>query len=111
MRLPKRKLVTREKAKPTDRQHRAPCSDCPFRRDAPPGWLGGNTPETFVAIAHTDQKYNCHTKVGPQCAGLAIYRANVCKVPREEDVLRLPGNTEHVFSTDEEFLAHHRRGR
>ncbi len=89
-------------------QHTTPCSDCPWRRDSIPGWLGGYTPEEFVRLGHNDQTYNCHVITNQQCAGLAIYRANVVK-RADPPNLRLPADTVKVFSFGE-FLMHHMKG-
>lgn len=95
MALPKGKLIASDQAVVSHTQHRTPCSDCPFRRDSLRGWLGGSQPSEFVAMAHSDMRYPCHLTRGkwakrPQCAGLAIYRANVAKLPRDPEILRLP---------------------
>lgn len=103
----RKRLVARSEAKPTTKQHRSPCCDCPFRRDSLPGWLGGSTPEQFVRHAHADLPYPCHTKIGPQCAGMAIYRANICKSPRDPKAFRLPADKVKVFSWPTEFINHH----
>lgn len=42
-----------------------------------------------------------------QCAGLAIYRANVCKKPRDRSILTLPADREAVFAAPSEFRHHH----
>lgn len=104
-----RKMMTTDDAKPSSRQHKQPCSDCPYRRDAIPGWLGGSTPEEYALLAHGEAMIMCHTKRGPQCAGAAIYRANVCKNPRTPDHLRLPEDTVKVFSSMREFIDYHSR--
>lgn len=75
-------------------------------RAALSGWLGGATPEEYVRLAHSDCVVNCHAIENQQCAGMAIYRANVvkrCDPPN----LRLPKDTEKVFATPMEFVAHH----
>jgi hypothetical protein len=87
-------------------QHTKPCSDCPFAREALPGWLAGDPPETWVRMAHGETVFECHTIIPQQCAGSAIYRANVCKRP-PEDAIKLPADRERVFSNPMEFLAHH----
>jgi hypothetical protein len=69
------------------------------------GW--GSTSEDYVQMAHGEQQIDCHTKVGPQCAGAAIYRANVLKMPRDNSVIQLPMDTDTVFKTPMEFIAHH----
>jgi hypothetical protein len=104
----KGKLISSAEAKPTNRQHKTPCSDCPFRRDSLPGWLGGYEPDQYAQLAHSDERIDCHTKIGPQCAGAAIYRENVCKSPRDKSVLLLPQNKEKVFGRMQEFLEHHK---
>jgi hypothetical protein len=103
-----KKLITSDQAKFTRIQHTKPCSDCPFRGDAIRGWLGGHTGEWFVTLAQGDGIYRCHTTVGPQCAGLATFRANICKVSRDPIVLRVKQDEVNVFSSAQEFLDHHR---
>lgn len=106
------------------RQHDKPCRECPFRRIAPAGWLGGFTPDEFVLIADQEQRMPCHLHMAkhgatyaepgttaPQCAGRAIYWANQLKVPRVSgSILELPQDIEHVFRWRHEFVAHHRGG-
>jgi hypothetical protein len=31
-----------------------PCNDCPWRRNATPGWLGPHTAEEWIKQAHSD---------------------------------------------------------
>jgi hypothetical protein len=52
---------------------------------------------------------DCHTVSNQQCAGAAIYRANVCKEPRRQELLRLPADKVKVFAWPTEFWAHHRK--
>lgn len=103
-----------------------PCSQCPFRRKSMPGWLGDDTPEHFVEMAHGEENLPCHKTVdytkhdwkerqvrGPkatahECAGAAIYRANVLKEVRDRKVCRLPPDEKTVFATPKEFIKHHR---
>lgn len=103
----KGKLISGDQARPTSVQRTSPCSDCPFRRDALPGWLGDSTPEEFLRMTHGESRIDCHTEVGPQCAGAAIYRRNVCKSPRDLTQLVLPANRVLVFGSPREFLDHH----
>lgn len=100
-------MTTWEQAKKTTVQHKKPCKDCPLRRCSIPGWLGGSKPQDWVAGMHGEEKVRCHTKRGPQCAGAAIYRKNVCKRPRDSSVLLLPADRETVFANAKEFLEHH----
>ena len=101
--------------KHTDEQHTSPCHDCPWRRKSGPGWLGSdNTPEDWTRLAHGEAFIECHgiaeseTSEAFQCAGVAIFRANVAKSCRRNDVLRLPADRERVFSSSLEFIKHHR---
>jgi hypothetical protein len=103
---------------------RNPCGDCPWRRNAIPGWLGPHDAETWVAMAHSDVAIACHTTINPvvseeeawddpdilQCAGAATYRSNVCKSPRDPQVVTKPANHETVFSRPNEFLEFHQGG-
>lgn len=106
---PQRKqLITYDEAVPAKGQHTQPCSDCPFARTALPGWLAGETPEDWIRMAHGESKFECHTLIGAQCAGSAIYRSNVVKRCHDSSILRLPADREKVFATPIEFLKHHK---
>lgn len=125
----KGQLVTSAEAQPFRRQHRAPCSDCPWARKALPGWLGPNTTQEWLMAAHHHASIiACHTRAMPegmpdpmdlqsasinailgghwQCAGAAIYRTNVVKRV-EPPVLWLPQNKILVFASPLEFRSHH----
>lgn len=102
-----KQFVSIEEATPASGQHLRPCADCPWARTAIPGWLGGLTPKEWLAEAHGDGIIDCHTLTGAQCAGAAIYRANVCKSPRDRNALRLKSNRELVFKTHADFERHH----
>jgi hypothetical protein len=107
----KGKLITANEAKVTKKQHTSPCSDCPWRRDSVQGWLGDMTAQEWRDLAHGEGSADCHTTKQAsgeawQCAGLAVYRANVCKSVRDPDALRLPADTKTVFSFGE-FVKHH----
>lgn len=51
---------------------------------------------------------NKHNIGNPQCAGAAIYRANVFKSPKSVMLLVLPADTEKVFASPAEFIAYHK---
>ena len=103
---PRRQLISRAEARPCTGQPKRPCPDCPMTRASLPGWLGGATPEEYLRLAHSDVLVDCHTLIGPQCAGMAIYRANVAK-RCDPPNLTLPNDREACFATPHEFLAHH----
>lgn len=108
-----------------------PCNDCPWRRNAVPGWLGPYEAEDWRVLAHSDEPIACHMTIPSyddyaedfteeewadvvwehpalrQCRGAAIYRANVGKSPRNRDVTVGPRDTANVFATPSEFLEYH----
>jgi len=112
-----------------------PCRGCPMRRMALPGYLGNDTPEHFSETVHSDEHMPCHLTVdytrgddwrdqllpgvlgsATECAGIAIYRANVNKRvrpfiagPFRYELRTLRPNKRTVFANRDEFLAHHKR--
>lgn len=107
----KTKLLTHEDAAVTKPPVK-PCNDCPWARNALPGWLGENTAEEWARMAHGETRAQCHTTKAESgehhpCAGMAIYRANVGKMPRSPSIQRLPADRELVFASRDEFLEHH----
>lgn len=111
------KLITSDRAQPVAKQITKPCSDCPFARASLRGWLGPLDADAWVRLAHGEGYSECHTTFirdngedrPADCAGLAIYRANVVKVPRDPEALILPSDKTLVFASPAEFLAHHKR--
>ena len=106
--LKQRKLLTNEDAEPATHQHKRPCTDCPWARTALNGWTGAYTPAQWLQLAHAETSVECHVHLTQQCAGLAIYRANVGKLPRAREILQLPKNKQAVFATPFEYDAHHK---
>ena len=100
-----KKLIARGEAAPATKQLSKSCSDCPLRRDALRGWLGGNTPEEYARLCHSDMVVECHVHAGSRCAGLAIYRKNTAKWQPEDHAL--PADRDTIFSNVMEFIAHH----
>ena len=105
--MTRKQLISSREAVQAKAQHKKPCSDCPWSRQALNGWLGGTSADEWVRTAHSDAHVACHTLKGAQCAGIAVYRANVVKTPRDPSVLRLPADHTAVFSSPMEFTAHH----
>jgi len=103
-----KRLLTYHDAVKTRIQHTKPCSDCPWARVSLPGWLGQVSAEDWLALAHGEGICECHA-TDKLCAGFAIFRANVCKVPRDPGSFRLPADKVTCFSSNAEFLAHHKR--
>ncbi len=107
--MKRKQLISSDEAEQADGQHVDPCSDCPFSREALPGWLGTMTVDEWIKAAHGEAHVECHTLIGAQCAGCAIYRRNVCKRMRNPESLDLPADREKVFATPAEFREHHQK--
>ena len=101
-----------------------PCSDCPFRRKAMPGWLGAGSPESFIDCMQRDEPLPCHQtidydnphwlvewmhqKSGRMCAGALIFMANKLQRPHAKGFPTMPRDVENVFTNSVEFVRHHR---
>lgn len=99
------------------------CEECPWLRTAMPGHLGPIDAEGWVDVAHSDEPVACHKTIRDvgedgfgswdhpnirQCAGLAQFRENICKSPRDPQVAVADArDTETVFGWGDEFIAHH----
>jgi hypothetical protein len=105
-----KKLITtdlgRTLKQPT-KQPVKPCSDCPWRRDALPGWLGSSTAEEWVHCAHSESPMHCHVFPQFHCAGAAIYRSNTGKLLRDAKAFKLPVDKKLVFDSPYQFLEYH----
>tara|TARA_R110002020_G_scaffold470594_1_gene696625 strand:+ start:84 stop:506 length:423 start_codon:yes stop_codon:yes gene_type:complete len=104
------------------KNRKKPCKGCPFRRDnnLSGSTPGGSEPEVYLGQArgpfwlpcHQDKNYDGKnsnpTKVG-QCAGAAIFRSNTDtnKIPKE--LVYLEKDTNLVFASPGEFLAHYKQ--
>ncbi len=104
-----------------------PCEKCPFRRLSLPGYLGESTPREFLEQVLSETEMPCHltvdystpfwreemeTNTGGSsdarlCAGALVFQANVGKLPRDGSRPRLSRDTQTVFASPQEFLAHH----
>ena len=103
----KRQCLTSDDAVFASRPLTRPCSDCPWSRSSLASWLGALSAPEWLKVAHSDAKVACHTTLNQQCAGAAIYRANVAKISRDPTVLRLDADRAAVFATPAEFTDHH----
>ena len=95
-----------------------PCDDCPWRRNAVAGWLGPYDFDEWLILAHCDEPIACHQTIVEDesfegtraCAGAAIYRANVAKIPRLAPLShQMAPDREAVFAMPTEFVRHHTR--
>lgn len=93
------------------------CGECPWSRDAAPGWLGPFSVEKWIMLARSDEPIACHKTIregdgwdgASQCRGAAIFRKHMAKSPRDSRIAVGPENREQVFSTHVEFSDHHKR--
>jgi hypothetical protein len=101
-------------------QHRKPCGECPFARNVEPGTLGGSPAAVYVGQTEGPFFLACHCNPGyaenrgslaqPQCAGAAIYRANLGLAERMPAMLlHLEPDPARVFTSHQEFLQHHKQ--
>lgn len=99
-------------------QRDKPCQDCPFARHTPSGALGGGAPETYLGQILGPFWLPCHNSAGyeqnrmdmrhEQCAGAAIFRANVgVDAMMPSALLHLPKGHPSVLTGPVEFLQHH----
>lgn len=86
---------------------KAPCLDCPFRKDTAKGWLGG---ARMAEILEADS-FVCHKKTDMQCAGHMLINgegnAFVQLAARLRIALNLAG-TEQVFASKAACIDHHK---
>jgi hypothetical protein len=98
------------------------CKECPWRKNAPAGWLGDAAPEEFVHLIRRDVKLPCHAKIdyddedwqsniedAPYCAGALLATRKMCKLPRNPEhakmVKEVEDNPNHMNHA--EFTEHH----
>ncbi len=103
------------------KQHKSPCAKCPFSRKTKPGHLSDtNGPDMFIGQAFGPFFLPCYSTHdyskdeerrnpdNPQCAGVAIFRANIgVDQIMPEGLLHLPPDENKVFASSAEFLAFH----
>ena len=70
-------------------KHKTPCKECPWRTEAPAGWLGGHPAEYYADAVGAGEVPACHLKDhGPEspdtafCAGALICMANQAMAPK-----------------------------
>ena len=96
-----------------------PCKQCPWRKDSFKGYLGGNTPEEYAALLHTDLPTDCHItqdQSAPKvCAGYIIVRLNSCKRSKDPEMYTIEKQfinhpeREQCFQFGFQFIEHHKR--
>jgi hypothetical protein len=98
--------------------HKVCCSECPWRKSAPAGWLGGHSPEFYADAVQANEVPACHLRDhGPDsdetamCAGALSVMSNAAssawKTPGGDEARKLVGKREDTFRHPAEFYAHH----
>lgn len=86
---------------------KAPCSNCPFRKDTLKGWLGADRMREILE----SRSFVCHKKQHLQCAGHMLMKDNdndFVQLARRLDInLDLTGG-ELVFDNDADCIEHHK---
>jgi hypothetical protein len=96
---------------------RDPCRECPYRRAAPAGYMGGHDPRDYAQFIRFQIPVACHLTVGEKatgeprlCTGAAQAVANSCGMPRDPHYaaqVQEAGRNPDVFSFAIEFERHH----
>lgn len=101
------------------------CSECPFRKNSMPGYLGPHTPEGLLKIVHGEGGFACHMDIDKvkyggkdfskleQCAGAILHGIKSGKSFRHPQLQAqqkaLKGSTELNNTLGlREFMEHHR---
>jgi hypothetical protein len=98
-----------------------PCPACPFSKAIKPGALGGSAPEVYIGQLHGPFILPCHQACDfddpewkrksidtPQCAGAAMFRANVGIADALPSALHKLEPSDKVFADPAEFYMHHK---
>lgn len=92
--------------------HTEPCSECPWRKIAAAGWLGGNEVETYSVPVRRGYLIPCHLRShDAYCAGSAIAMRNSATLPRDPDMARevlKVTKSDDVFRFASDFEKHHK---
>jgi hypothetical protein len=86
---------------------KAPCRDCPFRKDSLKGWLGSKRMEGFLR----DASFVCHKNTDLQCAGHMLINGSDNAFVQLAARLRIPlklSGKDLVFDSKAECIKHHR---
>ena len=87
---------------------KAPCADCPFRKDSLKGWLGAQKMSKILK-ANT---FVCHKNTEKQCAGHMIIKGDdntfVQLANRFNDPIPLSGQ-DLIFDDESACIRHHDR--
>lgn len=101
-------------------KHKTPCHECPWRKAAPAGYLGGFPAEYYADAVAANEIPACHLKdFGPDdprtamCAGSLATAANACILPDRTvggvEARDKVGKREDCFPHPRAFYKHHTR--
>jgi hypothetical protein len=95
------------------------CKECPFRKNAPKGWLGDGEPEEGLSryqyYFDTDTAVHCHMNQATLCRGFAHTYNNQMKLSRNRVVAAFQGEVKKYkeaaklcFDNIYDFIKHHK---
>lgn len=98
--------------------HKVPCAECPWRKIAAPGWLGGYPAEYYADAVAENEVPACHLRDhGPAspdtafCVGALSTMANGCisawKSPGGDEAKAVVGKRDDTFRHPALFYQHH----
>lgn len=98
--------------------HRQPCAECPWRKKAAKGWLGGHTAESYADAVQANEVPACHLRdFGPDddrtafCAGSLAVMSNQCvsawRSDGGDEAKKGVGKRPDCFAHVREFYKHH----
>lgn len=98
--------------------HRTPCAECPWRKKAAKGWLGGYTAESYADAVQANEVPACHLRDhGPEsddtafCVGALAVMSNQCvsawKIEGGDEAKKAIGKRLDCFAHAREFYKHH----
>jgi hypothetical protein len=99
-------------------RHKTPCAECPWRKIAPNGWLGGHSAEMYADAVAGNEVPACHLNDhGPDhprtamCVGALSVMANSCtsawKTEGGEEARKIVGRNDACFAHPKHFYEHH----
>lgn len=98
---------------------KAPCNECPFRKNAPKGWLGGLSAKETSDLVLGEANFACHKTRHKKldemsrCKGSQLFLINHCKAPKFNKPLAEAINEtkkeKHILENylGFDFLTHH----
>jgi hypothetical protein len=89
---------------------RVPCSNCPFRKDCPPGWLGELRMKEILEFP----SFVCHKDNNLQCAGHMIIKGNTNIYVETAKKFNIELDLEKedlIFKSEQECINHHKNDR